>query len=136
MLAWRYMARFWWTALAPLAALLFAGVACSHSGATIDPQPSGQPLAVSATDNLFAPDAFTVTAGEPYTLTMENAGDAIHNWHILDAKNAGGKDITTPLTSPHKTASATFTIAKPGLYHFQCDVHPDTMKGTLTVRGS
>jgi plastocyanin len=67
---------------------------------------------------------------------MSNAGEAIHNWHIIDAKTAGGKEITTDLTAPHKASSVTFAISKPGIYHFQCDVHPDTMKGTLTVNAS
>ena len=82
----------------------------------------------------FAPDAYVISAGETYTLTMTNQGEAIHNWHILDVRREGGKSIETPLTAPHKSSRTTFAIPRAGTYHFQCDVHPDTMKGTLTVR--
>jgi plastocyanin len=112
---------------------LLVSTGCSQPRVEAGPPAPGQPLASTATDNIFSPTAYTITASETYTLTMSNAGQAIHNWHIIDAKNENGKDIATDLTSPHKASSVTFTIARPGVYHFQCDVHPDTMKGTLTV---
>ena len=36
-------------------------------------------------------------------------------------------------TLKHMGATLKVTFTKPGVYHFQCDVHPDTMKGTVTV---
>jgi plastocyanin len=30
-------------------------------------------------------------------------------------------------------SSATFTFASPGTYHYQCHLHPQNMKGTVTV---
>ncbi|SRR5712692_7751614 len=117
---------------------LLASAACRQSPAQEDSGAAGAatgfPLMETATDNVFKPDAYTVDLGQPYTLTMENKGDAIHNWHILDLKRVSGKEIETALTDPHKSASVSFTIARAGVYHFQCDVHPDTMKGTITVR--
>jgi len=128
----------WPLLLGTSAALLT--LSCARGAAGGDSQgvavASGAPLAETATDNLFAPDAYTIAAGESYTLTMINAGDAIHNWHIVDAKAGSGREIATPLTAAHKSSAVTFAIARSGVYHFQCDVHPDTMKGTLTVRGS
>jgi plastocyanin len=122
------------TSISPIAVgFVLVSVACSQPGVEAGTSTPGQPLASTATDNVFAPNSYTLDAGSPYTLTMSNAGQAIHNWHIIDAKAENGKDIATDLTSPHKASSVTFTIAKAGAYHFQCDVHPDTMKGTLTV---
>jgi plastocyanin len=97
---------------------------------------AGTPLAESAADNVFSVDSFAIVAGQPYTLTLTNTGDAVHNWHIIDARDKRGREIATDLIEGHKSTSVTFVVARPGSYAFQCDVHPDTMKGTLIVRGS
>lgn len=90
-------------------------------------------LFVTTTDNKYSQTSFTVKAGQQYTLTQINKGQAIHNWHVLDVKSSDGSTIMTPLTSPGKNSSVTFTISKPGTYHFHCDVHPTEMMGTITV---
>jgi plastocyanin len=94
----------------------------------------GTPLAETSTDNQFGTTMYSIEAGQTYTLTLKNLREAIHNWHILDAKGANGKEIQTPLTDAGKTSNVTFVVAKSGTYRFQCDVHPDTMKGTLVVQ--
>jgi plastocyanin len=86
------------------------------------------------TDNKFSETKLTVKAGVPVTLTVQNKGSAVHNWHLLDVKDDSGKEIKTDLTDAGKTSSVTFTIGKPGTYKFQCDVHPSDMTGTLTVQ--
>ncbi len=86
------------------------------------------------TDNKFSKTNFNVPAGQAVTLTLTNRGQAIHNWHVLDVKDENGKDILVPLTQAGQTTSVTFTISTPGTYHFQCDVHPTEMTGTLTVK--
>lgn len=116
-----------------VAAALVTAVACAPEQTAAGQVDSGQPLASVATDNLFTPTTYTIAAGQPYTVTMTNAGDAIHNWHILNVRDRNGRDIATPLTTSHKSSSVTFVISKPGVYPYQCDVHPDTMKGTLRV---
>ena len=73
-------------------------------------------------------------AGQPVELTLTNNGQAIHNWHLLNVKDKDGKDILTPLVNPGQSATIDFTIATPGAYHFQCDVHPTEMTGTLVVQ--
>ena len=43
--------------------------------------------------------------------------------------------IDFPLSSdPAKSGSFAHTFGAPGVYHFTCDVHPDTMRGTVTVQ--
>lgn len=82
--------------------------------------------------------AFNVTklvipAGQEITLTFENRDQATpHNVHVsgkgVDAKTEifAGKD--------GGTRTLKFTIAAPGEYEFVCDVHPNQMKGTITVK--
>jgi plastocyanin len=95
---------------------------------------SGTILTEIATDNKFSQTNYTIKAGQEYLLNFQNSGQAIHNWDVTGTKGADGKQITVPLTDPGKTSTVTFRIDKPGTYHFQCDVHPDEMKGTITVQ--
>ena len=40
-----------------------------------------------------------------------------------------------PLSSAvSKSGSASYTFASAGVYHFVCDIHPDSMTGTVTVQ--
>jgi plastocyanin len=93
-----------------------------------------QRLVEVATDDKYSQTRFTVKAGQAVELTLTNNGQAIHNWHLLTVKDKDGKDILTPLVNPGQSATIDFTIATPGTYHFQCDVHPTEMIGTLVVQ--
>ncbi len=88
----------------------------------------------TTTDNKFSDTQITVPAGKQVTLTVQNKGTAIHNVDVLDVKDDSGKDIKTDLVPAGKSATLTFTISKPGTYHFHCDVHPTEMTGTLVVQ--
>lgn len=89
---------------------------------------------VVATDNKFDKTAMTVKANEETTVTFQNKGSALHNWHVLNVKDKSGKDVTTQLIGGGKTETVTFTITQAGTYDYQCDVHPVEMKGKLTVQ--
>jgi plastocyanin/mono/diheme cytochrome c family protein len=111
------------------------------TSATAPPATPGAPstsLNESATDNKFAATDFTAPAGQAVTLAFSNQGNAIHNWHVTDAKDASGKDVTTGATGTlgGQSTTTTFTIAQPGTYHYQCDFHPTEMLGTLFVVGA
>jgi len=90
-------------------------------------------LTETTTDNKFSSTSLSATAGAPTNLVFTNKGAAIHNWHLLDVKDADGKDIKVDLLEGGKSQTISFTIGKSGTYHFQCDVHPTEMKGTLKV---
>jgi len=90
-------------------------------------------ITIVATDNKFDKTALTVPVGKEVTLTFENKGSAIHNWHLEGVKDKSGKDITTQLIAGGKTETVTFIIDKPGTYDYMCDVHPE-MRGKLTVQ--
>jgi plastocyanin len=76
-----------------------------------------------------------VKAGAPITVKFTNNDPIIHNFSVYDKK--GGTELFTGdlFKGPNVTKEEHFTApAKPGDYYFQCDVHPDTMFGTLVVQ--
>lgn len=97
-------------------------------------------LSQAMTDNAFASNVFTIPANQTVTMSVTNRGAALHNWHVLDVKDATGKDIVAPAPpapglTAGTTASITFSVNTPGTYHFQCDFHPTEMFGVLYVAG-
>jgi plastocyanin len=101
-----------------------AGVAgCAPSGA------SGSPVATASVDlppsYRFAPAAITVRAGT--TVTWTNDDHFTHSVQFLD----GGLPSSPLLMQPGQTT--TFTFAQPGTYHYQCHIHPQDMRGSVTV---
>jgi plastocyanin len=100
---------------------LLAG--CAASGST------GSPVPTSAVDlpasYRFAPAAITVAAGT--TVTWTNDDHFTHSVQFLD----GGLPSDPQVMDPG--ATATFTFAQPGVYHYQCHLHPQNMQGSVTV---
>lgn len=67
----------------------------------------------------------SVTAGD-YTISVDDKS-AAHNFHL----SGPGVDEATSITG---TGSTSWSVTlQPGTYHFQCDAHASSMKGTLTV---
>ncbi len=92
--------------------------------AEIDPAP-----VIALYDLGFAPDAFTIPAGVPVTITLHNAGVALHNLTVP------GLDIWQDVL-PGETKQVTVT-AEVGDYPFFCDVpmhKAGGMVGLLRVR--
>ena len=94
----------------------------------------------TTTDNKFSDTSITINHGDKVTMTVDNKGQALHNWDVLDAngqpslKDTAGNPIKTDFVNPGESKSVTFAIDTPGTYNFQCDVHPTEMKGTLVVK--
>jgi plastocyanin len=121
--------------LIPIAAIaILAGV--NKGGAS--PSPSSSSTAASgpsitAQNVQFSTSTLSFPADQPVTLHFDNKDSTAHNVAILDKK--GGKQlfkgnlITGPTTTDYKV-----NPLKAGTYYFQCDIHPDTMNGTLTVK--
>lgn len=123
-----------------LALALLAGLACSGDDSrtpTDNAASGGEPRATAtivATDNRFDTTKLTVPANEPVTVMLQNKGQAIHNWHVLNLKDANGKDVATQLLPAGQSETITFTLTAPGTFAFQCDTHPAEMKGSLMVQ--
>jgi plastocyanin len=119
-------------------ALIVAGCGDGDNGETNDNAPSsGVPrttATIVSTDNKFDTTKLTVPAGQAVTVTLQNKGQAIHNWRVLNVKDAGGTDVATQLLPGGQSETITFTLDAPGTFSFQCDTHPAEMKGSLTVQ--
>lgn len=94
------------------------------------PSPAALTLSLEARDLSFTPKQLEALAGEPFELTMRNAGAIVHNVTI----DAPGVQL---VVSPGRTASVVVGGLAPGAYPFYCSVsgHRQAgMEGTLTVR--
>ena len=118
------------------AAAVAAAPAVAPGGAAAATPAPSTTLTETTTDNKFSDTVFTIPAGQPVTITVDNKGKALHNWHVLNVQGADGKPVQTALVQPGGSAKLTFTIDKPGTYQFHCDVHPTEMIGTLNVVGA
>src|SRR4029079_3091884 len=95
----------------------------------------GKEIAIAAKNsNLkFDQESITVGAGS-VTIRFDNADSGIpHNFHLFEGGDAKGTSVgQTDLASGPVEQELKLDLT-PGRYHFQCDAHPTTMKGTLTV---
>lgn len=87
---------------------------------------------VTASGVEFDTDTITLPANEEATLQFENADSVQHNIHILSGPN-GDSLFEGEIIGP---GSVTYAIdpLEPGEYFFRCDVHPDSMTGTVEVQ--
>jgi plastocyanin len=94
------------------------------------------PLDVSIVDRSFQPTDLTVKAGDTVTWTVTQA---IAEPHSVKSGSPGdpdaGKLFDSTIRLRANGDSFQFTFANPGTYPFYCEVHPTTMKGTITVAG-
>lgn len=90
---------------------------------------------VVAKDNFFDVKSLNAKAGEPFTVTLTNQGQALHNIHFLDKK--GGNTLVEgaqgKIIKGGETDTITFTVPNPGTYYFLCDIHPTEMTGDFIV---
>lgn len=114
-----------------LIAIAFAAglVACSPSGSAGVGTTGDAAVETSVVDlppsYRFAPEAIAVAAGT--TVTWTNHDNFTHSVQFLD----GGLPTEPLLMQPG--ASTTFTFDAPGTYRYQCHLHPQDMRGTVTV---
>jgi plastocyanin len=91
---------------------------------------------VTASGLAFDTSEIDLAANKPTTLTFDNQDSGVtHNIAIYKSSS----DLTSPLfrgdavTGPN-SAPYKLPALKPGTYYFQCDYHPTTMNGTVTVK--
>jgi plastocyanin len=78
-----------------------------------------------------------VKAADPITVQLTNTGSAAHNMRTAGADDELGTDddaVSDPdLITGGGTGNLTFSFAAPGTYPYQCEFHPDAMKGEIEV---
>ena len=119
--------------LALLAVVAFAAIGIAGCGDDDDAADKGNggggdanAVTLTATDFSFKPADLQLKAGEKATIELKNDGKTKHNLTIKDLKvdeDVEGGKSTKISVEP-----------KAGNYQFQCEYHPDKMKGTITVK--
>jgi plastocyanin len=111
-----------------------APAATPTAAAIESPIAPGNAIKLVAQDLKFDQSALTAAAG-PVTINLSNKdGGVPHNLHVFDGTDAKGLSVgQTDLASGPVDEELKLDLV-PGRYYFQCDAHPTTMKGTLTVR--
>lgn len=81
----------------------------------------------------FDPSKLEVAAGS--TILLANVGGKPHTITADDGSFDSG--VVTPGAEGGRFAgtNATITLSKPGTFPFHCEIHPEAMKGVLTVTG-
>jgi nitrite reductase (NO-forming) len=123
-------------------AIVFTAAACGSATPAPDstpasstPMPDGtQAVTLSVgSDMTFEPSRFSVRAGQPVQLTLQNTGDNAHDFTL-------GEGVSQPVkitATGGQSATATFTIDTPGNYSFDCSMPGHAllgMRGTITVQ--
>jgi len=133
-----------------LAAFAVAGAACGSSGSNAsgskasgsttsvtEAKTAAKPNQVQIKLIAYRPAALTVTAGT--TVTWKQTDPGFHT--ITSGTVAQGSSGVTPqpdgkFASGQLATGKTFshTFIAPGTYPYFCEIHPATMRGTITVR--
>jgi len=96
----------------------------------------GGPITVSASGNKFDVASLEAEAGKEFAVTLKNKDAVPHNIHFLDKQ--GGQTLAPgaegKIIKKGESETLKFTVPTTGTYYFQCDVHPDLMKGPFTVK--
>jgi plastocyanin len=98
--------------------------------------PGATVIQLVAKDIAFDKRALTATAGQPVTVQFSNQDSGVlHNFALYNDKSASQKIFAGDLSTGVTTVNYNFTApSKPGTYYFRCDVHPDQMNGSFTVK--
>jgi plastocyanin len=91
-------------------------------------------LEITAKNLKFDESTLTAPANTAVTIVFHNEDQGVqHNLSVYQGEAAAQSVFKGELTTGATDTRYEFTTPGPGSYFFQCDVHPDTMKGTLVV---
>ena len=81
----------------------------------------------------YEPQVFRVQAGT--TIVFANVGGRPHTMTADDGSFDTGVLAPGPEGGRFAGSNVTFRLTQPGTYNFHCEIHPQQMKGTITVVG-
>jgi plastocyanin len=110
----------------------FSSTETAEKAAAAPAAPSNSATLV-AKNVTFVQKSLTVLGTKGFTIKFNNDDPTAHNVGIFDKE--GGKELFkgSVVTGPNTTDYEVKAL-KAGGYYYQCDIHPDSMNGTLTVK--
>lgn len=97
------------------------------------PEGEGGALTIDGVNSTFDKEELEAAAGS-ITIEFDNKdGGVPHNIHFFKGKDAKGESVGVTDLDVGPTVQTLDLTVEAGEYFYQCDAHPTTMKGTLTV---
>jgi plastocyanin len=97
--------------------------------------PGATVLQIRAVNLLFDKRTLTAAANAPVTVQFDNSdAGVLHNVAFYQTSQAAQRIFVGDLFAGPEVRNYQFNAPAAGTYFFRCDVHPDTMTGTFTVR--
>jgi hypothetical protein len=100
------------------------------------PSGGGGPILITASNLLWNTRTLSAPANSPVVVRLNNQdAGVLHNFSLYTNSQATGRIfVSTDYVTGPGTRDYSFTTPAAGSYFFRCDVHPDAMTGTFTVR--
>jgi len=86
----------------------------------------------AAGSGFATPDVGT-TAGAPFTICFDNKDPGVPHNVVISTEHGGEEHFAGEVVTGPTVAAYEVEALDAGTYHFHCEVHPDTMTGTLEV---
>ena len=114
--------------------LITVGILIFLSACTSD---TSEGIKLISENSEFSRNSISVVAGDEVTIIFENRDNLPHNFAVYQSDEAKQRIFIGEIITGPETITYTFTAPyDPNTYFFRCDVHPETMRGTLRVYGT
>jgi plastocyanin len=91
------------------------------------------PIQLGAANTSFAKSQLDIAANTPTKVILKNGDSVPHNFDIVSGPPPYQKPPQPTIALPGTSVTYDIPGLPPGQYDFQCDIHPNSMKGILTV---
>ena len=107
----------------------------SGGGPPTPSAPGETVIQLVAEDLLFDQRALTAATGAPVLVQLDNRDVSVqHNFSLYTDRTGAQLIFMGDIEIGPIVSNYSFDAPAPGAYFFRCDVHPDTMTGSFTVR--